>query len=82
MCIELDGEILTIQDRKTSKGTAYKVLQVLVNHGKYQELLNVDDFSGTKKEVGKVKLPVFCGAYLSKSGRVGINWRVNQNARS
>lgn len=82
MCMYVEGQVLNVQAKTTSKGTSFRELQILVNHGRYQEILNVADFSGMTVEKGQQKIPVIGKPYSSKAGRIGINWHVNQNQGS
>ena len=76
MCVLIKGELRKVIDAKTAKGKSYSRLSILVDHGRYEEIMKVDDFSGKDRKVGKVELPVIPSSYLAKSGSHGINWRV------
>jgi len=76
MSIIIKGELRKINDAKTTKGKAFRKLSVLVDHGRYEEIVKIDDFSDTKLSVGDVELPVIPSSYLAKSGYHGINYKM------
>lgn len=76
MCVMIKGELRKVIDAKTAKGKVYNKLSVLVDHGRFEEILNVDDFSGKNRKVGQIELPVVPSSFLAKSGFHGINWKI------
>jgi len=76
MCVLVKGELRKIIDAKTAKGKSFRKLSVLVDHGRYEEIIKIDDFSDKKISIGDVELPVIPSSYLAKSGYHGINYKI------
>lgn len=79
MCVIIKGELRKIASTKTAKGKVFNRLSVLVDHGKFEEIIKIDDFSGENRSPGNTELIVIPSSYVAKSGFHGINWKITGN---
>jgi hypothetical protein len=76
MSIIVNGDLRKVIPAKTAKDKVYNRLSVLVDFGKYEDIIRIDDFSGVNRVPGACKLEVIPSSYVSKTGFHGINWKI------
>ena len=76
MCIKIEGTLNRVAQAQTKTGKKYNRLSIFVNHGKFDEILRVDDFSGQTRKTGDCDIVAIPSSFLSKAGNHGINWRI------